>query len=60
MAPFESTEVDVVGERPGMGSETQRNLKGVLVSVSPIPTRLSKSLVIMITSIVHIVYFISY
>ena len=42
LAPFESTEVDVIGERPGMGSEAQRNLKGVLVSVSPIPTRLSK------------------
>ena len=60
LAPFESTEVDVIGERPSMGSETQRNLKGVLVSVSPIPTRLSTSFVIMITSLVYIVYITSH
>ena len=41
LAPFESMEVDVVGERPGMEGKTQRGLKGVLVSTLAIPPRLS-------------------
>ena len=43
LAPLEATEVDVEGERFTMEETegTQRNLKGVLVSLSPIPPRLS-------------------
>ena len=41
LAPFESMEVDVVGERPGMEGKMQRGLKGVLVSTLAIPPRLS-------------------
>ena len=44
VARYESTEFDMIGERPGMETEAQRNLRGVLVSVSPIPTTLSTSL----------------
>ena len=41
LAPLESTEIDVIGERPGVHSKAHRGLKGVLVSTSPIPARLS-------------------